>query len=169
MTDHRDISQTPEYLGGFLDALKMRDRQEAERAACTCGHEESDGRMDVLNCVVHGPDARRATGGWRLSDESGIPITVTQPDDPAMVLLSDPNVFSTPKVHRRGCYICEDPEFAAMGLPLCRPCPECGGHIAADDEVCDDCGLSDRDVWEWETDPTTTSPFMDLSVDECWP
>lgn len=25
---------------------------------CTCGHEESDGRMDVLNCAVHGFEAR---------------------------------------------------------------------------------------------------------------
>jgi hypothetical protein len=32
-----------------------------------------------------------------------------------------------------------------MGLPLCRPCSECKGHIAADDSVCDDCGHDDRD------------------------
>ena len=41
------------------------------------------------------------------------------------------------------CYICNDPEFALMGLPLCFPCPtlvdgvECGEHIAADDTVCE--------------------------------
>lgn len=38
------------------------------------------------------------------------------------------------------CYICRDPSFKAMGLPLCRRCRFCGGHIAADDVVCDDCG-----------------------------
>lgn len=48
----------------------------------------------------------------------------------------------TPKAaHRDGCYICEDPEFALMGLPLCYFCPSCKtGHIAADNTVCDDCG-----------------------------
>lgn len=41
------------------------------------------------------------------------------------------------------CYICNDPEFALMGLPLCYPCPvetdgvECGEHVPADDEECD--------------------------------
>lgn len=76
---------------------------------------------------------------WRPSDDSGIPITVTQPDDPAYALLKDE--FTTkPKVYKKGCYICEDPEFAQMGLPLCWPCPKCGGHIPADDCECDDCG-----------------------------
>jgi hypothetical protein len=49
----------------------------------------------------------------------------------------------TPKrIHMDGCYICEDPEFALMGLPLCKPCTvvidgvECGEHVPADDEVC---------------------------------
>lgn len=78
------------------------------------------------------------TTKWRLSDDSGIPITVTQPDDPAYSLLHD-SYTSESKVYRKGCYICEDPEFAQMGLPLCRPCPKCGGHIAADDGECDDC------------------------------
>lgn len=82
---------------------------------------------------------------WRPSDDSGIPITVTQRDDPAYSLLQD-DVTSTPVIYRRGCYICEDPEFAQMGLPLCRKCPRCGGHIAADDIECDDCGL-DEQYW----------------------
>jgi hypothetical protein len=56
---------------------------------------------------------------------------------------------STPVVHRDGCYICEDPEFAQMGLPLCRLCPACKtGHVAADDTVCDDCGADDQAWWE---------------------
>lgn len=87
------------------------------------------------------------SGVWRPSDDSGIPITVTQPDDPAFRLLQDGHT-TTPTVYRRGCYICEDPEFAQMGLPLCKPCPKCSetngepaGHIAADDSVCDECGF----------------------------
>lgn len=63
-----------------------------------------------------------------------------KPDDPAYHLLTDGST-TTPVVHRAGCYICEDPEFAQMGLPLCQQCPKCpNGHIAADDSVCDDCG-----------------------------
>lgn len=70
-----------------------------------------------------------------------------KPDDPAYWMLQD-EFTTTPTVHRKGCYICEDPEFAQMGLPLCTPCPDCSikggavlGHIAADDTVCDDCGF----------------------------
>lgn len=61
-------------------------------------------------------------------------------DDPAMHLLLDEYVSAVADVHRDSCYICRDPEFAQMGMPLCRPCPECGGHVPADDSVCDDCG-----------------------------
>jgi hypothetical protein len=43
-------------------------------------------------------------------------------------------------VYNETCYICRDPEYALMGLPLCFPCTECGGHVAADDTVCDECG-----------------------------
>lgn len=67
-----------------------------------------------------------------------------RPHDPAYALLGD-SFKTTPKVHRSGCYICEDMEFARMGLPLCSPCCKCreggtDGHIAADDGACDDCG-----------------------------
>jgi hypothetical protein len=68
----------------------------------------------------------------------------SKPNDPAFVLLLDGKT-STPVVHLDGCYICEDPEFAAMGLPLCFKCPACArkgrglGHIAADDDTCDEC------------------------------
>jgi hypothetical protein len=85
---------------------------------------------------------------WRSSDDSGIPITVTTPDDPAFVLLLDDHT-TTPVVYRRGCFICEDPEFAAMGLPLCRACPECGGHVAADDTRCDDCGADPYEMHQF--------------------
>lgn len=45
-------------------------------------------------------------------------------------------------VYNDRCYICRDPEFALMGLPLCYPCVdtvdgvECGAHTPADDIVC---------------------------------
>jgi hypothetical protein len=68
-----------------------------------------------------------------------------KPDDPAYWMLeqgrNDPSKRSTTTVYRDGCYICEDPEFSLMGLPLCFPCHKCGGHVAADDTVCDDCGF----------------------------
>jgi hypothetical protein len=47
-------------------------------------------------------------------------------------------------VYNDRCYICNDPEFALMGLPLCYPCKvlvngvECGAHTPADDVVCDE-------------------------------
>ena len=85
---------------------------------------------------------------WLLTDEQRSARGMgpwTQIDDPAHFLLTD-GYTSTPKVHRVGCYICEDPEFAQMGLPLCRKCPACGGHVAADDTVCDDCGF-DEEEW----------------------
>lgn len=62
-------------------------------------------------------------------------------DDPAYWLLergiADPSQRSTTTVFKSGCYICEDPEFALMGLPLCYPCKECGGHVPADDTRCE--------------------------------
>jgi hypothetical protein len=53
--------------------------------------------------------------------------------------LCNPSKRSTTTVYRKGCYICEDDEFALMGLPLCYPCRWCNGHVAADSSVCDDC------------------------------
>ena len=70
-------------------------------------------------------------------------------DDPCYWMLvegrNDPTKRSVRHVPvRRGCYICEDEEFELMGLPLCRKCPHCGGHVPADDDLCDDCGKSDH-------------------------
>lgn len=67
--------------------------------------------------------------------------------DPAYFLLTD-GVTSTPKVYSGTCYICNDPEFAQMGLPLCNPCFACGGHVAADDDVCAVCSASQFDLWQ---------------------
>lgn len=53
---------------------------------------------------------------------------------------------SKPEVYESTCYICRDPEFAQMGLPLCKPCSVCSsltekkGHVPADDSVCTVCG-----------------------------
>lgn len=59
--------------------------------------------------------------------------------------LKDSSERSTTTVYRSSCYICRDPEFALMGLPLCYPCSTCGGHVAADDSHCDDCGYDQED------------------------
>ena len=78
-------------------------------------------------------------------------VTVTRPDDPAQTLLND-DFQSQPVVYEENCYICNDPEFAQMGLPLCRRCPACGGHVQADDVVCWDCGLNDNKFWQLAAD-----------------
>jgi hypothetical protein len=69
-------------------------------------------------------------------------------DDPAYWMLD--NVPRTPvEAFRPGCYICEDDEFARMGLPLCKFCQVCStGHVPADDVACDDCG-ADQEAIYW--------------------
>ena len=69
-----------------------------------------------------------------------------KPDDPCYFMLFD-GVETTPSVYSPTCYICNDDEFARMGLPLCRKCPACGGHVAADDTRCDNCGLDEQAFW----------------------
>lgn len=73
-----------------------------------------------------------------------------KPDDPAYFMLeqgrNDPSKRSKPTVYKKGCYICEDEEFALMGLPLCYPCAKCGGHVPADDTVCDACGADQQEL-----------------------
>ena len=59
--------------------------------------------------------------------------------DPAFEFLASLGTPSVPTVHDADCYICNDPDFARAGLPLCYACPECGGHIAADDGECQAC------------------------------
>lgn len=55
--------------------------------------------------------------------------------DPAYWMLHD-GFESKPITYYKNCYICNDPEFAKMGLPLCYQCIVCKGHVAADDCVC---------------------------------
>lgn len=85
-----------------------------------------------------------------------------KPNDPCYFMLFD-GVETTPVVHSQNCYICRDPEFAQMGLPLCRKCPVCGGHVAADDTRCDDCGACDQ---TWYTTPDLEEIAKYLFVDE---
>ena len=58
-------------------------------------------------------------------------------------LFENPSIGSHPdrSIYRSSCYICNDPDYAQMGMPLCSACEVCKvGHIAADDSVCDNCG-----------------------------
>ena len=69
-----------------------------------------------------------------------------KPSDPAFWLLRRGEAFPEFRSKRHGvynkdCYICTDREYELMGLPLCYPCDHCGGHVAADDTRCDDCGF----------------------------
>jgi hypothetical protein len=78
--------------------------------------------------------------------------TPMKTDDPAYFMLDNPNIPRTPvTVYRPGCYICDDDEFARMGLPLCFPCEVCGGHVAADGTVCDDCGYDSYPYGEFDS------------------
>ena len=67
--------------------------------------------------------------------------------DPAYWMLHD-SVESTPVVHNPTCYICRDPEFAQMGLPLCFKCIVCQAHVPADDLVCDNGHVQPTDPFE---------------------
>ena len=67
--------------------------------------------------------------------------------DPAYWMLSD-GVTTTPTVYNKNCYICNDPEFAQMGLPLCYACIVCGAHVPADDIICDNNHIQPTDPWE---------------------
>ena len=69
-----------------------------------------------------------------------------KPSDPAYFMLFD-GVTSTPTVYNKSCYICNDPEFAQMGLPLCYACIVCGAHVPADDIICDNKHIQPIDPW----------------------
>ena len=49
-------------------------------------------------------------------------------------------------IYNANCYICRDPDFARMGLPLCKPCLLCGAHVPADDDLCDN-GHDNHEIW----------------------
>ena len=62
-------------------------------------------------------------------------------------LYDDPHTSSTDAPFRSSCYICTDPGFARRGLPLCRTCSGCQGHVPADDSVCSDCGVDEYEKY----------------------
>ena len=71
---------------------------------------------------------------------------------PVERMLYDDSYTSSTTVYDEHCYICRDPDYAQMGLPLCKPCPACSekagkdaGHIAADDSECSICGFDYTD------------------------
>jgi len=77
-----------------------------------------------------------------------------KPNDPAYWMLFDgfeskPNL----EIYDPDCYICNDPEFAQMGLPLCKPCLICGAHVAADDYICNDGHVQPQDPTEFKLVP----------------
>lgn len=117
--------------------------------------------MDQLRAILGHPDAKSSDkpyypqgkpepchwchkdcGGTCLGLQDSAQI---KSNDPAYFLLKDGHKTST-NVYDSSCYICKDPEFAQMGLPLCRKCPNCykttgkDGHIPADDTICTICG-----------------------------
>jgi hypothetical protein len=69
------------------------------------------------------------------------------PNDPAYWMLSD-DFTSTPVTYNDSCYICNDREFAQMGLPLCYKCLICEAHVPADDHICDNGHLQPTDPVE---------------------
>ena len=71
-------------------------------------------------------------------------------NDPARWMLED-SFTSTPVVFDPDCSICLDPEFAQMGLPLCKECKHCdNGHVAADDTRCSICGEDNEQAYSEE-------------------
>ena len=84
-----------------------------------------------------------------LADSFGI---TPDEDDPFGFSPLPPEQWSKSKVYHPNCYICKDKDFSTHGLPLCYACTRCGGHVAADDSVCDVCG------YPQPTDPSEEGP-----------
>lgn len=111
-----------------------------EKFSKTLYDDDGDSRVVTIDmCGQHAAMFNRGITHHGRHGGTGLGMR-TSPDDPAYALLLD-DFTTTPTVYNPRCYICRDPEFAQMGLPLCYACPECGGHIPADDPICDDCGL----------------------------
>ena len=97
--------------------------------------------IDDVLAGIEDPDLMSEVyNGWVQGNYTPMPS-----DDSAQFLIDMP-YHSTPTIYSDSCYICNDPEFAMMGMPLCFACPECNGHIAADDPDCE-CGYSAYEDW----------------------
>lgn len=129
----------------------LRSKMEEDRPA----REESADPVDPDVCFWCHQDCGGTCLGVNNADANGNPTGPQQmrTDDPAYWMLSDGKTTST-TVYDEKCYICRDPEFAQMGLPLCKPCPVCtakegkdAGHVPADDTVCTVCGADAYEEW----------------------
>ena len=109
-------------------------------AYCRCGHPAIRHGLNRGKCVTFECQCVGFVGPGSEAYNNG--VVAHNPFDPANFLLES-SYKTTPEVYLEGCYICEDPEYAAMGLPLCYACP-CGpnGHVPADDISCTSCGES---------------------------
>lgn len=105
---------------------------------------ESVSKKDKLSAVLNSIENDNLREAVQDAWGSG-KFTPMPTDDFGQILIHSQESMSTPTVYRDGCYICEDPEYSMMGLPLCYKCPECSGHIPADDTLCDDCGYDMMD------------------------
>ena len=74
-------------------------------------------------------------------------MTKMKPGDPAYWMLHD-GIETIPVVHNKTCYICNDSEYAQMGLPLCYECLVCSAHVPADDQECDNGHMQPSDPQE---------------------
>ena len=74
-------------------------------------------------------------------------MTKMKPNDPVYWMLHD-GIESTPTTYNKTCYICNDSEYAQMGLPLCYECLICKAHVPADDHICDNGHIQPTDPVE---------------------
>jgi hypothetical protein len=104
----------------------------------------ASGNPNDGNCFWCGQQCGDENGGTCLKLKGS---TQMLPSDPAYHLLTDGKT-SKPTVYDPNCYICVDPEYAQMGLPLCYPCEGCKEHIAADDgPECGKCGFDHYEAY----------------------
>lgn len=125
---------------------------------------------EVLRAIPDSALRDRVAYGWGLRTYRPMDY-----EDPAQVLVSQGG-FTVPTIYRQGCLICMDPEYALMGMTLCRPCPVCNGHIPGDDTTCDDCAydLMDGDyeiqtpveAWYENSDDATYPDVYSKHTDE---
>ena len=101
-----------------------------------------------------------------LADEIGVTVN---PDDPCgFDPLPHERWTPIPSVYHERCYICRDPEYMTHGLPLCFPCDLCGGHVAADDDICDECGATQSREPDYDTIDCQITGVRLVKTDSTW-